>query len=719
MSERWKIGEIIKDRYEIRYIKRGGMGIVFLCYDNRDRTGIAIKTFQDKYLLSEDAIGRFKWEAETWVRLEKHKNIVQAYYVDLISDRPYIFLELVPGDKNYGSDLTGWIWQNGLDLNTTLSFAIQFCLGMEHADKKFKVMGKSFVHRDIKPGNIMVTQDKVVKITDFGLAKTFLGCQGDLNIGNIRDEETGAERAGLSIAGTRCGTPPYMSPEQFRGEVELDTRSDIYALGCVLYEMLTGMPPFKCPTPMYINYHLNVNPRPLVELVSSIPEEISTLVMRCLEKEPAKRYQDFISLREELSEIYFQRTGDRVKIESISEELQEGELVNKGLSLKNLGKYEEAIVCFNKVLEINPRYADAWDAKGGALDILGKYEEGIGCHNKALEINPKYVEAWLNKGLALDKLGKIEEAIGCFNKALEINPRYADAWDTKGLALGRLGKTEEAIVCFNKALEINPKYADAWLNKGVALDKLGKYEEAIGCFNKALEINPRYSEAWYNKGSSLGNLGKYEEAIGCFNKTLEINPNFAEAWYNKGFSLGNLGKYEEAIAYFNKALGINLRYAEAWLNKGFSLGNLGKYEEAIACFNKALEINPKDAEALYNKGVALDNLGKYEVAIGCFNTTLEINPNLAEAWLNKGFSLGNLGKYEEAIGCFNMALEINPKDAEAWYNKGLAFGNLGKYEEAIKAFQSFINLVSPQYAELLPKAKEFIQQFEAELKHGL
>jgi tetratricopeptide (TPR) repeat protein/predicted amidohydrolase len=336
------------------------------------------------------------------------------------------------------------------------------------------------------------------------------------------------------------------------------------------------------------------------------------------------------------------------------------------VALADLGKYEEAIRCFDKAIELKPRDSLAWNNKGVALDCLGKYEEAIRCYDKALEIDPKDSDAWNNKGVALGNLGKYEEAIRCYDKAIELNPTYEDAWSNKGAALGRLGKSEETLVCFDKALEINPNDSEVWYNKGVSLDYLGKYEDAIRCFDKAIELKPRDSLAWNNKGVSLDYLGKYEEAIRCYDKAIEINPNHGYAWYNKGGSLDWLGKYEEAIRCYDKALKINPNNSDAWHNEGVSLGRLGKYEEAIRCFDKALEMDPKDSDAWNNKGATLDNLGKYEEAIRCFDKAVKLNLNCDRALFNKGLALEKLGKLEEALEhiehAYRLVSEVSTDD---------------------------------------------------------
>ena len=411
---RWRVGDRILDRYEIRDIKLGGMGIVYIALDSIHgwEAPVAIKTFQDKFLKDRASVDRFKWEAEAWVRLEKHYNIVQAKYVDEIEGRPYIFLEYVVGDEQYGADLSGWIYRGGLyqggkpDISLILNFAIQFCHGMIHAQDKFKKMGKPFVHRDIKPQNIMVTKDRVVKVTDFGLVKAFAESDEDIHSITVGDESR--RRLALSKSGGTWGTPPYMSPEQCRGEKDIDVRSDIYSFGCTLYEMLTGDPPFRGRTrDEYIYHHLNTIPKS-----PDAHQELDRVVMKCLEKERAKRYRNFGELEEALSKLYHELTGEVVEAPGIIE-LEAEELNNKGLSLDILGFYEEAIDCYLQALRLNPNDAEAHNNLGIAYSAQGRHDEAIGECKEALRLNPNFAEAHNNLGFACySAQGRLDEAIG-------------------------------------------------------------------------------------------------------------------------------------------------------------------------------------------------------------------------------------------------------------------------------------------------------------------
>ena len=476
-SDRWQVGDRIANRYEIYQILGGGMGIVYICYDHESRTPCALKTFQGRYLFSEEAQKLFEREALIWTELERYPYIVRAYSVNRLEGRLFIILEYVAPDREGRNTLTHYL--GNLTLPEILKFSIQFCYGMEYAYSK-----GIDAHRDIKPDNIMITSDKTVKITDFGLAKPFQEIE-------LKEDIISKESPGLSIFKSKgkriCGTLPYMAPEQFDGYA--NRRSDIYSFGIVLYQMISkGRVPFIGRSPQeYERMHK-------YEKVPVISSPLFPIIQKCLEKKPDKRFQDFATIREELQSFLLKETGETITPPKI-EDLEAWELNNKGVALVNLGRDKEAITCYDEAIRINPGDALVWTNKGVALGSLGRYKEEITCYDEAIRINPGYAKAWTNKGVALDNLGRYKEAITCYDEAIRINPGDALAWCGKGIVLCKIGRYKESITCYDEAIRINPGDAEAWFGKGVALGSLGRYKEALKCAEEAIRLNPNLPQA--------------------------------------------------------------------------------------------------------------------------------------------------------------------------------------------------------------------------------
>ena len=175
--------------------------------------------------------------------------------------------------------------------------------------------------------------------------------------------------------------------------------------------------------------------------------------------------------------------------------------IDKAKKLKSLGKFQEALACYDRALKIEPTHTTAWFNKGNVLITLGRYQKAIIAYNRVLRIAPNDVDALHNKGYALDALGKYKEALICYDRAIKINSKIIDEipWNNKGRALYFLGRNQEAIVCYDKAIKINIKYAPAWNNKGRALDALGRFRQALFCYNRAIELDPHNVNTWYNK----------------------------------------------------------------------------------------------------------------------------------------------------------------------------------------------------------------------------
>ena len=592
----YKKGSFIGQKYDvIKELGHGGFGIVYLVtFHETNIRFFALKTFRKEYLADTETREMFRKEANVWIELGHHPYLVRAYFVDEVSGRLYIAMEYIAPNEMGLNSLDGYLERQPPDLAQSLRWAIQFCYGMEYAYSK-----GIRCHRDIKPANIMIGADKTVKITDFGLAGVLSSASAAS--GTKADVQDG--KVGLStMEGKSAGTPTHMPPEQFINAAACDERSDIYSFGIVLYQMATGgRLPFTASSPLEL-YRLHNQAQ-----VPWLDSPLFSIIQRCLEKIPERRYHTFKMLRADLESLLKRQTGETIEL-SIPDESRAAE----------------------------------WSLKGVSHHCLGHFDEAIKCYDKALEINPQLAEAWLNKGISLVKFGRFDDAIKCYDRALEINPQYAETWSNKGNSLGCLGRFDEAIKCYDKALEINPQLAEAWFNKGASLHCLGRFDEAIKCQDKALEINPQYAAAWGVKGNSLNGLGRFDEAIKCHDKALEINPQNAETWLNKGLSLEKLGRSDEAIKCHDKALEINPQNAETWLKKGNSHHNLGRFDEAIKCYDKALEINPQLAEAWLFKGVAQQTCGLRKDAALSYRKFIELAPasryakaiEAARAWLS-------------------------------------------------------------------------------------
>jgi serine/threonine protein kinase len=223
-SAPYKKGDLIGQKYEVYgVLGKGGFGVVYLVYSHEAKSVYALKTFKDEYLEDAETRDRFRKEAQVWVDLERHPYLVRAYFVEQISGRLYIGMEYIAPDEQGLNSLEAYLKRRPPDLAQTLRWAIQFSYGMEYAYTK-----GMRCHRDIKPGNIMISQDKTVKISDFGLAGVFGACK---RISSVRlsfaDGQVGL--SGRTMEGTGFGTPTHMPPEQFTKAASCDERSDIYS----------------------------------------------------------------------------------------------------------------------------------------------------------------------------------------------------------------------------------------------------------------------------------------------------------------------------------------------------------------------------------------------------------------------------------------------------------------------------------------------------------
>lgn len=353
----FKIGDVVSGLYEILRGCSGGMGKIDIVWHRGWNTNLIIKTPKKSIWANEKARESYIREAQTWIELGKHPNITTAFYVREIQGIPRIIAEYADA-----GNLHEWIQQHDLnDWRSALDVSIQIIDGLLFAHKK------GLVHRDLKPGNILLWKDGTAKLTDFGLAIA--------NSGSVMDLEK--EKTEKLI-----GTPAFASPEQWVSPALVGSQSDIYSLGLILYEILCGRPPFQLTEDeknsilkheqkeigkrqeMFLRIwkqkHLTEFPNPLRLILPDISDDLDHLIMSCMAKDPGQRPARLELIREGLLKSYkliFQTEYPRVEIGD--EVLLAADFNNRGVSYVDLGRRDEALRNFEKALKLDALHPEA------------------------------------------------------------------------------------------------------------------------------------------------------------------------------------------------------------------------------------------------------------------------------------------------------------------------------------------------------------------------
>jgi tetratricopeptide (TPR) repeat protein len=472
----------------VHAIGAGGMGEVWSAWDNELRRWVALKFLNSK---SRDEIARFEREAQTAAKLS-HPNIAAVYAVGEESGRPFIAMQLVRGR-------TLAVFPRD-DRRVLVEFVRQAALAVHYAH------GEGVIHRDLKPHNLMVEGDSEkrhdakefrVYVMDFGLAK----------------EATGD--SSLSVSGTVLGTPSYMPPEQARGLLNgVDARSDVYALGSTLYDLLTGRPPFKHEN-VYelLKQVVEEEPKPLRRANPSVDADLETVVLRCLEKEPARRYATARELAEDLGRWL---AGEPVlaRPASVAYRLRKWVARRKALTAAVVvaiaaavtvaailagGAAERAREARELHAQADRTFADRdWSRTN---ELLGRY----------LALRPADVEARDRKSVCERELERLRKEAESKVASLE-----AAALCQKALANVKEGKT---------LWRVRTARPEQW-------EKL--FAQAHGCAREALARDATLAGSHFTLGEILEAQGKWADAVAAYDRTLEIDGAFAEAWQRRG-----------------------------------------------------------------------------------------------------------------------------------------------------------------------------------------
>ncbi len=439
---------------------------------------------------------------------------------------------------------------------------------------------------NIKPQNILITENKSLKISDFGLALVAENLAVENNSTTVIALVTKESQFSLSLvnAGGKnvCGTPGYIPPEVYRGESG-DIRSDIYSFGLVLWQMAarSPVPPFSDYLEGSLDAYLRmIYETQMVAVAPPVQGPMQPIITKCLAKDPADRFQTFAELRENLETLLWREAGKSVEMPGKNEEMASS-LYQRSISLGNIGRFDEALTVIHQALQIAPQDIMLRVFQSRCLFELGHTNEALQNCEELLQANPGHIPPVFTKALMLDKLWRQQEALPLFEQALTRLPNHFEAWQGKFNCLMVLGRFDEALICCERVLQLQPKAPASWAQKADALIWLNRFQEALACCDQSLTFDPRYAKAWLSKGIALSRIKHFSEAIGCYEKALEIDVNLASAWAEKGMICQLLKRNLEAITCFDKALSLDQSFINIWYRKGLAEEGLSRYPQAI------------------------------------------------------------------------------------------------------------------------------------------
>ena len=680
-AHKLSLGSVFAGRYQIiEELGKGGMGRLFRALDLKLQEEVALKIIKPEIASNPETIDRFGNELKL-ARSISHKNVGRMYELMEDEGARYITMEYVSGQ-----DLKGLIRQSGrLTTETSLSIARQVGAGLAEAHRL------GIVHRDLKPGNILIDREGTAKIMDFGIARS------------LRAE-------GITARGMIIGTLAYMSPEQVEGR-ETDARSDIFAFGCVLYEMLTGKSAFGRETnAQTIAAVLHEDPPLLSESGVDIPEELQKVISRCLEKDPELRF----SSMDEVIPLLAGAEKGASRLERGTRQASVAVLPFVNMSSDRENEYfsdglaEELINSLSRIEELQVvSRTSSFSFKGKNLDIrqiaeklgVGNVLEGsVRKSGNKLRITAQLIKASNGYHLyaetfdrELKDVFEIQNEIA-FSIAKVLRPvltskdkislsrspaANAEAYDyclrgRQAFYLMQRTGFERALKLFRHATELDPGYASAyawaancysflytWFDPSQAnLDAAEKNSL------KALDLDPELGEGHVARGMVLSNRKEYERAQEEFERAIQLRPDLFEAAYLYARLCFTQGLFEKAARLAQEASRLRPEDYNAPCLLGMIYEELNKPAEKAQAYRKtldnvkrSLELFPEDTRALYMGGGAAISLGDERLGLEWADRIYSAHPQETMTLYGVACSYAQLGQTEKALDCMEEAVQ--------------------------------------------------------------
>jgi tetratricopeptide (TPR) repeat protein len=337
---------------------------------------------------------------------------------------------------------------------------------------------------------------------------------------------------------------------------------------------------------------------------------------------------------------------------------------SRGQTYLAMGRYDDALADFNKAIELDPNLTWALTSRGQAYRDMNLYDEALADFNKVLETRPESAWPLANRGDVLRYLGRHEDALTDFNRAIQLDSDLTWAIDQRGHTYRAIGRFEEALSDFSRVMELHSDSGGHIANRGETLWRLGRYEDALADFNLAVTLEPEESWIIDWRGDVYHDMGLYGEALSDYSRAVELAPEGVQPLIDRGDAYRHLDRYDEALTDFSRAIALAPEYPATFSERGETYRLMDLYEEALADLNRAIELDPNYAWALGTRGQIYAGMDLYEDAISDFNRTIELNPHLIWALESRAHAYAAMQRYDEALADLDHAIELDPNDAD-------------------------------------------------------
>ena len=730
------IGEIFNERYTIdEFIVLGSFGAVYRATDQKLGRTVAIKILKPdlKEDVAEEARELFRREAQAAGALN-HPHIVAVTDVGEDFGIAYLVMEWLEG-RTLEQELRQY---QQISLSDTKIILEQITSALTLAHEQ------NIVHRDIKPSNIHLGKpDEIfVKVLDFGIAKVTTSTAN-------------------AVASRIAGTFAYMPPEQIEGKI-IDARTDIYALGILLFQMLSGKLPFeKKSEDFLIRQQLTAKPPRLTDFSPEFNSSIADVIGRALAKNPDERQQSVNELCESfVKAVESENTSEDLTDEVFLEEsivlsnnenntLNQEEIVKNSEPKSELLNQSSAVyesnlsnssvklqtpAAENKNNEIAPEskipIVETARHSAGMWNSINKYKVPIFAGLTILLILAGWfavssysnyqsgnLAEHLRQGTNYLEQKQYEKALSEFDQAVNIDSGSAEAFKGRGDAFHFTGEHEKAIADYTDAISLGLNNAEIYRRRGFDQKSILNFDKAIADYSEAIKSDPNDGESYGGRCQTYLENRQFDLALSDCNKAIDLNSDDADAFVSRGNIYLSQNKNDLAIADFNKSLKLRKENASAYLGRGNAFYNKENYGKALDDFADAVKFDPQNPSAYGLRGLIYQKTNRDDKAIADFTEAIRINPEFSLLYASRGKSFLNQKKYDEAIADYSNAIKFNNSGnaADFFFERGIAFFEKDEFDKAVDDFTEVIKLDPKSFGAYQNRGAAYLKQGKKDL----